>query len=267
MWQSHHLAVRFVGMEDAGTYTSDVFGQRHDQLLPYGVDGRVGDLGKLLAEVVEEHLRPVAQHGKWRVVAHRGGRLLSAHSHRHYRCLDVFSSIAEQDFFLPQVGNAILYMPSALQLLQLYAVGRQPLLVRMLLSQLPFDFSVVVDLSLLRVDEQYLTRLQASLLYNLRRVEVHDARLRCHHHRVVGSDGVAGRSQPVAVEHATGKPAVGKEQGSRTVPGFHQDGVVLVERLQVFRDGVLVVERLRHQHAHGVGQRQSRHDKELQHVV
>ena len=55
--QTHHLAVRLVGRENARTYTAYIFRERHDERLAYGVDGRIGDLCKLLTEIVEEHLR------------------------------------------------------------------------------------------------------------------------------------------------------------------------------------------------------------------
>ena len=80
-------------------------------------------------------------------------------------------------------------------------------------------------------------------------------------------DEVAGRAQAVAVEHATGVASVAEEQGCRPVPWFHQDGMILVEGFQVFADGVLVVERFRHKHGHGVRQAQAGHDEEFQGIV
>jgi len=55
--QTHHLAVGLVGVEDAGAHTADVLRETHHEVLTNGVDGRVGDLGELLAEVIEEDLR------------------------------------------------------------------------------------------------------------------------------------------------------------------------------------------------------------------
>ena len=82
MWQTHHFAVCLVGSQNTCSHTSDIFGQRHHQLLTNGVDGRVGYLCELLAEVVEEYLRPVAQHCQRRIIAHRGCWLLSRRCHR-----------------------------------------------------------------------------------------------------------------------------------------------------------------------------------------
>ena len=104
--------------------------------------------------------------------------------------------------------------------------------------------AVIVDLAFLGVDEQNLAGLQTALLGNLRRVEVHDTYLGGYHHRVVLGDGIACRAQTVAVKHAAGEASVGEEQGGGTVPRLHQNGVVLVECLQVFGYGVLVVEAL-----------------------
>ena len=143
-------------------------------------------------------------------------------------------------------------MATALQFLQLDAVGGQPLTVGMLVCQLLLDLTIVVDLTLLGVDQQNLSRLQTTLLGNLRRVEVHHAHLGCHHHRIVLGDGVTSRTKSVAVEHTTGKTTVREQEGGRTVPWLHQDGMVLVESFQILTDRVLVVERLRYQHAHGM---------------
>ena len=68
--QTHHLAVCLVWNQYSGAHTADILRQRHYEILAYRVDGGVGNLCKLLAEVVEEHLRTVAQHRKRRVVAH-----------------------------------------------------------------------------------------------------------------------------------------------------------------------------------------------------
>ena len=73
--QTHHLTVAFVRRQDVHTYRTDVLRERHHQLLADGVDRRVGYLGKLLTEVVEEELRLVAQYGQRRVITHGRDRL------------------------------------------------------------------------------------------------------------------------------------------------------------------------------------------------
>ena len=163
--------------------------------------------------------------------------------------------------------NAVVDLTSRLQFLELYTVCRQPLAVRVLVCKLVLNLTVVVYLSFLRVDEQNLARLQASLLGDLRRVEVHHADLRRHDHGVVLGDGVPCRAQTVTVEHAAGIASVGEQQCCRSVPRLHQYGVVLVEGLQVLGDRVLVVEAFRYHDGHGLWQRQSAHDEELEDIV
>ncbi len=68
--QTHHLTVGLVGIEDARAHATDVFGKTHHQLLADRVDGGVGDLSELLAEVVEENLRLRRQYGQRRIVTH-----------------------------------------------------------------------------------------------------------------------------------------------------------------------------------------------------
>ena len=164
MGQSHHLAVGLVGVQDASAHASDIFGERHHEVLADGVDGRVGDLGELLTEIVEEHLWLVGEHGERRVVAHGCRGFLSVDAHRHDGVVDVFATVAEHDFLFQQTVDGVGHVAAALQFLELYAIGAEPLTVGMLVGELFLDFSVVVDAPLLGVYEQDLARLQASFL-------------------------------------------------------------------------------------------------------
>ena len=56
MWQANHLAVALVRVQNARTYTTDILGKTHHEVLTDGVDGWVGNLSKLLTEVVEKNL-------------------------------------------------------------------------------------------------------------------------------------------------------------------------------------------------------------------
>ena len=254
MRQAHHLAMAFIGQEDVVAHGANVFRERHHQLLADGVDGRIGDLGKLLTEIVEQQLRSVGEHGQRRVVAHRSRRLAARGTHRDNRALHVFPRIAESAEPAGEVRHGIVHLATAFQRIQLNAVGRQPLAVWTRRGQLLLQLAVVVYLSLLRVNHQYLSRLQAAFRLDGFRVETDDARLARHHHRVILRNQVAGRTQPVAVEHSAGITPVAEKQGGRAVPRLHEDGVIFIERLQVFTDGILVVKRLGHEHRHGMGQ-------------
>ena len=252
--QTHHLAVRGIGRQDIRAHGSDVLCERHHQFLADGVDGRVRHLCKLLAEVVEQQLRAVADDGQRGVVTHRRHGLLPCRRHRDNRLVNILLPITELHQPLLQVLHAVRHMAPALQFLQLHAVLAEPLTIRMRLGQLLLYLTVVVDLSLLRVDEQNLSRLQTTLAHHITRLKVHHAHFRRHHHHTLFRNRIARGAQAVAVEHTARIPSVGEQQCGRTVPRLHQYRVVFVEGFQVFTDGILVVERFRHEDGHRLRQ-------------
>ena len=254
MWQTNHLAVALVWVQDAGTYSTDILGKTHHEVLTDGVDGRVGNLSKLLTEVVEENLWLVGKHSKRSIITHRSSRFLTLGSHWDDGTVDIFLAKTKLQFLASEVFHTIFHFSSAAQLFQFNTVGVQPLAVRMLLSQALLDFAIIIDLAFLGINQENLTRLQASLLGNLGWVEIHHAHLRSHNHHIVLGDGIAGRTQTISIEHTTGIAAIAEEQGGRTIPWLHQDRVILIESLQILRDRVLVVEALRHHHSHGMRQ-------------
>ena len=254
MWQANHLAVALVWVQNAGTYSTDILGKTHHEVLTDGVDGRVGNLSKLLTEVVEENLWLVGKYGKRGIITHGCSRLLTLGSHRNDGTVDVFLAKTKLQFLASEVFYSVFHLTTTAQLFQFNTVGVQPLAVRMLLSQALLDFAIIVNLAFLGINQENLTRLQASLLGNLGWVEIHHTYLRSHYHHIVLGDGVTCRTQTISIEHTTGIAAIAEEQGGRTIPWLHQDRVILIECLQILRDRVLVVEALRHHHSHGVRQ-------------
>ena len=122
------------------------------------------------------------------------------------------------------------------------------------LGQLFLNLAVVIDLTLLRINQQDLTWLQTTFRHHVARLEVHHAHLRGYHHHTLFGDGVATGAQAVTIQHTACVATIAEQQGGRTVPRLHQDGVILVESLQILADGVLVVETLWHQDGHGLRQ-------------
>ena len=208
MWQTNHLAVALVWVQNAGTYSTDILGKTHHKVLTDGVDGRVGNLSKLLTEVVEENLWLVGKHSKRSIITHGCCRFLTLGSHRNDGTIDIFLAKTELQFLASEVFHTIFHLTSAAQLFQFNTVGVQPLAVRMLLSQALLDFAIIVNLAFLGINQENLTRLQASLLGNLGWVEIHHTHLRSHNHHIVLGDGVAGRAQTITVEHTTGKSTI-----------------------------------------------------------
>ena len=121
--QADHLAVALVRSEDVGSHASDVLLERHNQILADRVDGWVGHLGELLAEIVVEYLRAVGQDGQRGVVAHRGHRLLAGRTHRDDGLVDVFLAETEVDELALVVLDLVLDVAATLDLLELDAVG------------------------------------------------------------------------------------------------------------------------------------------------
>ena len=80
-------------------------------------------------------------------------------------------------------------------------------------------------------------------------------------------DEIAGGAQAISVQHTAGITTVAEEQGGGAIPWLHQDGVILIESLQILGDRVLLVEALRHQHRHGMWQAHARGHEKLQHIV
>ena len=265
--QAHHFAMRLVGQENVHAHRADVFRERHDEFLAYGVDGGVGHLRELLPEVVEQELRLAAEHCRGRVVAHRCHRLCAAGAHRHERALHVLSRKSEGREAQPQVAHGVFHLTPAFQGVEFDAVGREPAAVGLGLGKAFLNFLVAQDFSLERIDEQDFARLQPSFLLDFRCLVGQHARLGGNHELPALSDEVAGGAQAVAVEHAAGIASVAEEQGGRAVPRFHKDRMVFVESFEVFANRIFIVKALRHEHRHGVGQAQPRHHEKLQGVV
>ena len=262
-----HGGAGAVRIENVGP-RADEGHQRHDQLLADRVYGRIGHLRKQLAEVGVERLGPVGQYGERRVVAHGTDGFLGGGSHGCHQELEVFLRVAEGllaiqhlvrirrrhmvgigDIFQPQLGFF------------------QPLLVGAEAGQLVFEFLVVDDAALLKIDEQHLAGLQAPFLDDLRLRHIEYAHFRSENDMVVVGDDVARGTQPVAIQRRANLLAVGEGNGRRTVPWLHESRVVFVES-----PPFLVHERIAgpgfgdHEH-HCVGERVTTHHQQFEGIV
>ena len=86
---------------------ADVDGGVGDDLLPQGVDGRVGHLGKELLEIAEQGLLPLGEDGQGNVRAHGHGRLVAAAGHGEDGLDDILIGIAEDLVELIAQGLAV----------------------------------------------------------------------------------------------------------------------------------------------------------------
>ncbi len=257
MWQAHHLAVRCIRTENTCTHTSYVLRKTHHEFLAYRVDSRVGNLCKLLTEIIEEHLRTFAQHCQRGVITHRSGRFLTVHSHRHDGSVNIFFSISEEHFLNQQVADGVLGMTAALEGFQLNTTRSQPFFIWMFTGELFLYLTIIIYLTFLSIYKKNLTRLQSSLLNHLSRGDVHHTHFAGHNHRTTTSDGISCRAQAVTVEHTSCIASVAEQQSCRSVPWFHQNRVVFIEGFQIFRYRVAVIPRFRNEHTHRLRKRQT----------
>ena len=109
--------------------------------------------------------------------------------------------------------------------------------------------------------------MQAPLLDHLALRDVEHADFRGHDHVVVVGDDIARGTQAIAVEGGADLTTIGERHRSRTVPGFHQRGVVFVERAPVLVHQRIAGPRFGdHQH-HRVRERIPAHQQQLERVV
>src|SRR5216683_7719418 len=81
MRQLQHVAVLGLFRENVAL-ASDVADERHHDLFANRVNGRIGDLGEKLLEIIEQRLRTVRETSERRIRPHGPNRLLALRSHR-----------------------------------------------------------------------------------------------------------------------------------------------------------------------------------------
>ena len=81
-------------VEEVGSRT-DEGDERHHQLLPDRIDGRVGDLGEVLLEIGIEQLGPVRHGRDRRVIAHGADGLLARLGHGRHQQLQILLGVTE----------------------------------------------------------------------------------------------------------------------------------------------------------------------------
>ena len=240
-----------------------------DNLLPDGVDGRVGHLGEELLEVVEQGLLPAVQHRQGDVGAHGGGGLRPGAGHGQDGAAHVLIGVAKGLLeaaeplpaapLHPPVGDG--------QIPQVEQAGVQPLAVGLPGGVVLLQLVVADDAALDGVHQQHPPRLEPGLLHNLPGGHVQHPHLGGEDQAAVGCDIVPGGAQAVAIQHRPHHVPVGEQDGGRAVPGLHQGGVVVVEIPPGAGDGLVPPPGLRDAGHDRQGQIHAAHHEELQGVV
>ncbi len=245
--------------------------QRHHDALAERVDRRVGDLGKLLAEVVEQRTGVAGEHRERRVVAHGADGLLAGLGQHAQDLVALLERYVEKLFVGFQAlrghrlaGEQLGVVQLALHMLHLRT---QPLAVGLAGAVDAVDVLGLQQFAGFGVHGQHLAGLQAALGDHVPGGVVIHADLRGQCDVSVLRDHVARRAQAVAVQGAGGVAAVGQHDAGRAVPGLHVHGVVFVERAQVGVHVRDVLPRRRDQQAHRAEQVHAAGQQHLQHVV
>ena len=242
--------------------------RRGDQFLPDAVDRGIGDLREEPLEIIVEEPRLVGQDGERRVVAHRAHGLHAVAGHRSQRDALVLARVAEGD--LPLEERLVVRQGRSRtirQILEMHQMLVEPLAVGALADDLLLDLLVLDDAALLGVDEEHAPRLEAALGQDVFRRDLEHARLRSHDHQAVRGHVITRGAQTVAIEDRTDLLAIGEGDGGRAVPGLHQAGMKLIERLPIVVHALMVGPRLGDHHHDRVGQRAAGQDQEFEGVV
>ncbi len=258
-------------LDEQVAFASDAARERHHELLPDRIDRRVRHLRELLLEVPEEDLRPLAENGERRVVAHAAGRLLAGRGHRRQQDAQVLAGVAVGAHAAVPLARRqrrrACRADVRIEAAEVDLVALEPLRVRVVRRDLVLDLLVAHDARPIEVDEEHAPRLQAPLLDHVVRLEVGHAELARGDHESAARGHVLHGAQAVAVERRADVAAVGEAQRRRPVPRLDERRVVLVERAPLRRHLRLPLPRLGHEHHHHVRQAAAARDEEVDHVV
>ena len=241
--------------------------ERHHELLANGVDGRVRDLREELAEVREEQLRPLGEHGERRVVAHGPHRFFACLRHGRENHPQLLARVPEGTLETSEgVGGAgrgrglgDRWQHDAL-LLHPPAIGTQG-------DELRLHLFVVEQTPQRRVDDQHAAGLEAALRADAVTAHRERARLGREHDAIVIRHQPPRGAQPVAVEHRADLPPIRERDRGRPVPRLHQRRVVLVKRAPLGRHRRVALPCLRHEHRHRMREWTAAKHEQLEHTV
>ena len=185
MRQAHALAV-VLGRIDEIFLRPNVAFERHNDILSNGIDGRVGDLRKELAEIVIEHTRLVAETGQRGVVAHGSNRIAQLVDERQKHELHCLGGESEGLHAREQcVLDQAVRSAGDSQVIELNSLVAQPFPVRPAGGEVGLDFLIWNHRALLEIHKKHPARLQTSLGLNISRINRDHTHFTGHDHAVV----------------------------------------------------------------------------------
>ena len=260
----------FIRIHNVG-YVADHHTGRSDDAFPHTVNRRICHLGKILLEIIVQHLGFFRQHRQRRVNPHSPHRIFPHAGHRNDHLGDIFFCIAK-DFLLffeikGKEGIIDTTAPLFHQSVHFNNVFFAPLPVRMSSSQYMLQLFIFHDALFRCIDQEQFSRLQASLADDLVRRHRHSAGFRAQHDPIVFRHIVTGRAKSVPIQHAANYRSIAEADGCRAVPGFHHKGLVPVKIPFFLAHGRIFFPGFRNHGNHGMGQGMTCHHQILQAVV
>ena len=202
------------------------------------------------------------------IVTHRADRLFPVQCHRRQKHFQVFLRKTESLLPIHQWNGRLEQVMSVFfQLMQTDTDRIDPCTIWPCVGVYALDFAVVDDAPGIQIDQKHLAGLQAPFLDDVRFRNRQYARFRSHDDQIVIGDDITGRTQTIPVEQAPNLAAVCKGNRCRTIPRFHHGGMVFIKGTPVVFHQRVVFPGLRNHHHHGMRQRITRHDEQLERVV
>ena len=249
--------------------------ERHDDFLADRVDRRIRHLGEELLEEVVDRAVLIGEERERRVVTHRadGIALLFDQGPQHEA-----EGLAGETEGLQAAGQAVaahrrLVAGSVAVVLggldKCGEVGAafEPLGVGALRGDTGLQFLVGDDAAAVEVDQEHPAGLEPTLGQHAFGFDRDHARLGGHDDQIVVRDVVATGTEAVPVENGADVAAVREGDRRRPVPGLHQAGVVVVERLLRGVHVRVVLPCLRDHHHDRLLEGAAGEQQELEHVV
>ena len=264
----HHELVRVLG----GLVEQVALGahrglKAHHELLADRVDGRVGDLGEELLEVVEQRRLAVGEDGQRDVVAHGAVRLGGVARHRPEQHAQVLLGEAEGELARAQRLGARHARRALGQVVEVDDVLAVPVAVGPAGGHAALGLAVGLQAARLQVGDEELAGVQAALDLDVGLADGQHAGLGGQQHVAALGEHPAAGAQAVAVERRADRAAVGEGDRRRPVPGLHEARVVGVEVAQLGGQLGVVLPRARDHHHRRVLDRAAPEHQQLEHAV
>ena len=250
------------------SFGADVAFQRHDDFFPRAVDRGVGHLCEELLEVVVHQSRMIAHTRQRRIVTHRSNRIFLGENHRNEHELQRFGRITERLHMREQFGTHHAFGGLGLgEFAQQQSLALEPFVIRTPIGEVLLQFFVGNQSTLLKIDQEHLPGLKSALDFDVLGFDIEDTHFTRHDHAIVMRDVIATRSQSVPIQRGTDNFSIRERNRSRTIPGFLEGRVILVERTFVFGHRIVILPRLGNHHHDRFGQASTRHHECFQSIV